>query len=298
MFSGPFKKVQRVLAFAARHLDQDLSLEKLAGQAGISSFHLQRMFASAVGETPKQITQRLRLEQAAVMLLTGRDSVLDIALGCGFQSHEVFSRAFRKTFKITPTAYRKRGIDNTQLKNHAALIKQVGPCVGLFHTNADANLKEHKMSYTIAKKQIEGQPVLVVRRRIRRDEIAKALAEMFGQVYTYAQRSGAALSGRPFARYPEWGLGMLTLEAGLPVAAAHAGEGDVKSDTLPGGCAAFTTHMGPYDQLVSAHAAIQQWIEAEHLTPQGAPWESYITDPVEHPDPKDWKTEVFWPLRS
>ena len=152
------------------------------------------------------------------------------------------------------------------------------------------------MTYSIAKKQIAPQPALVVRRRIKPDEIAKVLGGMFGQVFMYAQQSGAALAGRPFARYLEWGPGLCTLEAGLPVAANHPGEGDVKSDTLPGGFAAVTTHMGPYDQLTSAHAAIQQWIEAEGLKAQGAPWESYINDPAEHPDPKDWETEVYWPL--
>jgi AraC family transcriptional regulator len=285
-----------VLAFAIKHLDQNLSLETLASQAGLSSSHLQRVFASTTGETPKQLTVRLRLERAAVMLLTTRNTVLDVALACGFQSHEVFSRTFRRRFQMTPTAYRKRGVDKATLRDHAALVTQVGPCVGLFHISPNAVPKENNMTYSIAKKQLSPQPMLVVRRRIKRDEIAKVLGGMFGQVYMYAQRSGAAISGRPFARYPEWGPGMLTLEAGLPVAAAHPGEGDVKSDMLPGGFAAVTTHMGPYDQLTSAHAAVQQWIEAEGLTAQGAPWESYTNDPAEHPDPKDWKTEVFWPL--
>ena len=65
---------------------------------------------------------------------------------------------------------------------------------------------------------------------------------------------------------------------------------------LPGGFVATTTHSGSYDKLNEAHAAIQQWIQAEGLTPAGAPWESYTTDPADYPDPKDWKTEIFWPL--
>ena len=38
-------------------------------------------------------------------------------------------------------------------------------------------------------------------------------------------------------------------------------------------------------------------MESQGLASAGAPWESYITDPTEHPDPKDWKTEVCWPVR-
>ena len=77
---------------------------------------------------------------------------------------------------------------------------------------------------------------------------------------------------------------------------APVGEGDVVADMLPGGLVATTMHEGPYDRLTDAHAAIQQWVEEQGLKAAGAPWESYVTDPGECPDPKDWQTEVIWPL--
>lgn len=154
------------------------------------------------------------------------------------------------------------------------------------------------MAYSITKKEIAPQPVLMVRRRVKPSEVAATLAEVLGNVFLYAQRNGSALAGPPLTRYLEWGPGLWTIEAGFPVT-AHAGaasEGDVKAATLPGGFVAATTHTGSYDKLTDAHAAVQQWIEAEGLTAVGAPWESYVTDPADFPDPKDWKTEIFWPL--
>ncbi len=145
------------------------------------------------------------------------------------------------------------------------------------------------MTYSIVKKTLAPQPVLVRRRQIQPPEIAQALAEMFPQVFEEAQRNGIAQAGPPFARYLEMGRGMWTVEAGLPVAGASA-------DTLPGGPAAMTTHAGPYEKLPEAHAAVQQWMAAEGLAAGGPPWESYVTDPADYPDPKDWKTEVFIPL--
>ena len=154
------------------------------------------------------------------------------------------------------------------------------------------------MSYSIVKREISPQPVLVARRRVKPAELAQTLGVTFQRIVLHAQRSGLALAGPPITRYLEWGPGVWTIEAGLPVAAhaAAAGDDDVRADTLPGGFVATTTHAGAYDKLTEAHAAVQQWIAAEGLTSSGAPWESYITDPADYPDPKDWKTEIYWPL--
>jgi AraC family transcriptional regulator len=292
------RQVQPVLAFSAAHLDEDLSLEALAEQAGLSVFHLHRVFSAAAGETPKRFTLRLRLGRAAAMLLAGGDSMLDVALACGFESHAVFCRAFRRRFGMTPSTYRERGflerVGAVQARQHAALVDRVGRCIGLYHIREDGRSSRQEiprkdMTYSITRKKLTPQPVLVLRRQIQPSGIAQALAEMFQQVFEDAQRNGVALAGPPFARYLEMGRGLWTIEAGMPVAGPSA-------DTLPGGLAAMTTHAGPYDQLPEAHAAIQQWIAAEGLAAAGAPWESYVTDPADYPDPKDWKTEVYFPL--
>ena len=155
------------------------------------------------------------------------------------------------------------------------------------------------MAYSITKKQLAAQPVLQVTRRVTRPEIAKAIGEALPLVMAYAQRNGIAVVGPPFARYPEMGPAQLTLEIGMPVGAAPGTSDDeVKAATLPGGPAAATTHVGPYDKLPEAVQALGQWIQQQGLTPVGGPWESYITDPGQLPDPKDWKTEVFWPVDS
>lgn len=296
------KQIQPVAAYAAQHLDEDVSLDALAGLAQLSKFHLHRLFLAASGETPKQFTLRLRLARAAAMLLARRDSVLDIALACGFQSHEAFTRAFRRAFGTAPRTYRARGTAGraSAWSKHAELVNHIAPCIRFFHYQEQSRGQD-KMAYSMGKKEIAEQPVLVVRRRIKPSEVAAALGAALGQVFQYAQQNGIALAGQPFTRYIEWGPGIWTIEAGLPVTSMPgktSSKGDVRADVLPGGLAATTTHTGPYDKLNEAHAALQQWMEAEGLRSAGAPWEVYVTDPADHPDPENWKTDLFWPVEA
>jgi AraC family transcriptional regulator len=307
-----FKKMQPLLAYAAAHLDEDLSLAALAEKVGLSPFHLQRVFSSKVGETPKQLTLRLRLARAAVRLLVSDESVLNVALSCGFQSHEAFIRAFRRHFGTTPSIYRARGFSESvsavQAKHHDALVAQVSPCLGLYHISDSQDSRRADMTTAIAKKQISRQPVLVVQRRIKPADLAKTLGEILPHVVMHAQRVGLALAGQPFTRYLEWGPGLWTIEAGMPVVAlsqvprggtdaeTSARGIEIREGTLPGGFVATTTHVGPYQGLNEAHAAVQQWIEDQGFLARGAPWEVYVTDPADYPDPTDWKTDLFWPL--
>jgi AraC family transcriptional regulator len=296
-------QVQPVIAFAARNLALSLSLRTLAQKAGLSTFHLHRLFSAAAGETPKQFTLRLRLSLAAVLLLRSRQSILNVALSCGFESHESFCRAFRRRFGITPRAYRQRGfatpVTSVQASAHAALIGRISPCVGLYRIEKHSPERSH-MNYSIAKKELTPQPVLIVRRKVKRSEIAGTIAECLPLVFQYAQQKGIALAGPPLTRYVQSGPGLLTIEAGMPV--ASSAELDpitargVIAETLPGGPAAVTMHPGPYDSLSDAYAALEEWIDRQGLAPAGAPWEVYVTDPADYPNPADWKTEIFWPV--
>ena len=275
---------------------------------------MHRLFVAVAGETPKAYTLRLRLDSAAALLLASRDSIVKVALSCGFASPEAFSRAFRRAFHLSPREYRARGfaagVASSQAAAHVAAIRRIGPCVRLFHVHPDEPHLRNDMAYSIDKRQLEPQPVLLVRRRIKRSEIAATIGEVLGSIFQYAQQHGIALSGHPFTRYPDVGAGLMTIEPGMRIVGAGrqapatdgasqpgAETSAVVEDTLPGGTAAVTIHSGSYDTLSEAYAALESWIESNGLSKRGAPWESYITDPAQHPDPNDWRTEVCWPIQ-
>jgi len=300
----PFSRAQSAIALSAARLEDDVPLSALAERARLSPFHLHRVFSAAAGETPKQFGSRLRLNQAAALLLTGSRPVLAIALACGFHSHEVFIRAFRRRFGMTPSAYRARGfvtpVNAREAEAHRATVRRVAPCIRLFHNEPPATRSD--MSYDVVKKDLTVQPVLVVRKRVKRSDIAATIGAVLPSIFQYAQQRGLALAGHPFTRYVELGPGMVTMEPGMRItrgagSVSTASMEGVVEDMLPGGSVASTIHAGTYEGLPEAYAALEIWIDSQGLQPAGAPWEAYITDPAEHPDPKDWRTEVFWPVK-
>ncbi|MDI3287796.1 AraC family transcriptional regulator [Polyangium sp. 15x6] len=100
-------RLRRVEAFMREHLGEPLSLETLAQQAGVSRFHLLRLFKRANGETPFARLTRLRIEEAQCRLARGRQSVTEIALACGYQNPAHFASAFRRLVGVSPTSYRR-----------------------------------------------------------------------------------------------------------------------------------------------------------------------------------------------
>ena len=149
---------------------------------------------------------------------------------------------------------------------------------------------------SVTRQQYPGQAILLIRRSIARAQLQPMLAECFGKLYGHGAKAALPIAGWPVARYLSAGPGLWTVEAAMPLATAASGEGEIESGTLPVGPVALGIHAGPYEQLPETYAAIEKWMVANGVRAGGAPWESYVTDPAQHPDPADWKTEVYWPL--
>lgn len=105
--TNSFQEMIPLLIDVQQNLDQDLNLQSLASKYGYSPFHFQRMFSHAMGETPKQYVDRLRLEKAAYKLQITDEPIFDVCLSVGFKNHETFTRAFRRYFGTSPRDCRK-----------------------------------------------------------------------------------------------------------------------------------------------------------------------------------------------
>jgi AraC family transcriptional regulator len=98
----------RFLDVLAETLDVESSGAELASRLHLSRFHADRLIKAAAGEPPGALRRRILLERAAYQLVRSRENVLSVALSAGYSSHEAFTRAFKRAYGSSPSAWRRR----------------------------------------------------------------------------------------------------------------------------------------------------------------------------------------------
>ena len=93
-------------SITARYLELG-SLEAVATACEIDAPYLCRLFARFHDESPYQYIVRLRMQDAASLLLEGRSPVKDVARACGFPDPFHFSRVFKSIHRIPPSRFRE-----------------------------------------------------------------------------------------------------------------------------------------------------------------------------------------------
>ena len=98
--------LSRLREFIEESLDQDLCLEALAREAGVSMYVLPRAFQQHFGVTPHQYVLGRRLLRARALLSDTDLPIAEIALETGFSSQSHLATTFKRCIGVTPNAYR------------------------------------------------------------------------------------------------------------------------------------------------------------------------------------------------
>lgn len=89
------------------HYAEHIHLDELTIVAGLSKFHLVRLFATTLGTTPHRYQMLLRVLHAKTMLRHG-DPIGEVAFRVGFYDQSHFHRYFSLMVGMTPGQYQKR----------------------------------------------------------------------------------------------------------------------------------------------------------------------------------------------
>ncbi len=105
------KQYHRAVALAMHCADVNyyhpLALKSIAASCFVNEKYLGRIFKEQTGRTFHEYLNAVRLERAAQLLTVGDDSIIQVALSCGFNSPSYFNREFVKKYGVTPKKYRK-----------------------------------------------------------------------------------------------------------------------------------------------------------------------------------------------
>ena len=102
-------RLNNALQYIEANLEKKLDMEAVAAQACCSHFHFLRMFEVISGMTAGEYVRRRRLSQAALMLASGNERVIDVALRYGYDTPESFAKAFKRLFGVTPSEASRPG---------------------------------------------------------------------------------------------------------------------------------------------------------------------------------------------
>lgn len=90
-----------------------ITIDDIASHAGFSSDYFNRIFFAHTGFNIMEYVRFRRLKKAAHLLRITDNDILSIALDCGYETHESFSRAFKNQYGVSPSEYRKK-YENTE----------------------------------------------------------------------------------------------------------------------------------------------------------------------------------------
>lgn len=98
---------RRILSYIDAHLQDDLTLERLAAEVDLSPDHFGRAFRASLGTSPMRYIAQRRLHRAKTLLLDPSMSITDIAMALGFATPSHFTSNFHKATGTTPSQWRR-----------------------------------------------------------------------------------------------------------------------------------------------------------------------------------------------
>ena len=93
--------------FAYEHYKENISIDDISFNVGLSKYYFIRKFKDLIGVPPKQFILELRLRKASELLITSKTSLTQIAEKCGFMTTKNLYYSFLKFYGISPKEYQK-----------------------------------------------------------------------------------------------------------------------------------------------------------------------------------------------
>lgn len=285
---GYVARINRVADHIDANLASPLDLVTLAAVAHFSPWHFHRLFQAMTGETLADRVRRRRLEAAASRLLaTPPQAALAIALDVGFASPEVFTRAFKAHFGVTPSAWR-RGAWRGWVEAHRAQLRKIHQGLRKPDQELHEAFRDDADPWPLRHDDPNGAPSM--------DIEIKTLPDMTVAYMRHTGPYGSPGIGQLWGRFAAWGVARdlfapgrmvigisqdspditpadkLRYDACVQVDAGFRPDGEAGVQALPGGRHACARFEGDAAQIHDAWMAMfGRWLPGSGWQPDDRP---------------------------
>lgn len=303
-------RINKVLDYIDAHLGEDLSLDVLSQVANFSNYHFHRLFSAIMGEPLSKYIQRIRLEKAALILMSNaKHPIGQIASLCGFENQSSFSRAFQVHFGFSASELRKNKslLNSKNCKTDSKGCKDaLNPLA--YNEGVDNRIRQtvmpHVRPLSTEVKSMGVMPVAYIR----------VIGTFNGDVEVFQnalQRLVRWAEIRDLLQFPETKI--LSLYHDNPditddmkvrtslcitVPEYTRSEGEIGKMVIPGGRYAVHHFVIGADAFKSAWDFVWgQWLPGSGYQPDERPcFEVYLNNPSEHPEHRSM-VDIYVPVK-
>jgi effector-binding domain-containing protein len=152
------------------------------------------------------------------------------------------------------------------------------------------------MDYLITTHQVERQAIVSIRGQRPQDDLPAFINASFSVLFGRLRLLGVGPAGPPFVMYHAFGADGIDAEVSVPIATPITATGKVESRVLPAMTVARTLHIGPYEKLGAAYAALSGWIRDHECRIAGPVQERYLNGPGDRVASSEYRTEIEMPI--
>jgi len=284
--------VRQTMTEIERRLDDPPSFRELADRAYLSPYHFHRIFRAMVGESPKELVRRLRLERAAHRLRRTTSAIADIAVEAGYESQQAFAKAFQAEYGATPSAFRAQGGDCPRLPSACRVHYVDGGFTSFYLVNRGDTTMRVEVT------EAPDRRLAAVPHVGAYWQIGKAFVELTERADALGLRSRPdAYTVAVFYDDPDMVAEPdLRSVAGVMVP-PDADIGDLEETALPGGRFLRAEFIGDYVGLPEAWRAMYSTYipDGGYELRDGVCFEVYVTEHGQVP-PEEMRTDLYVPI--
>lgn len=294
------RRINVVIEYINNHLEEEISLDKLAGLSNFSSYHFHRITHAVLGEPIGAFITRMRVETAARLLRYSDMPIREIAYKVGYDVPSSLSKAFKSFYGISPNDYRNNKTYsimkpiqvNLDLKLEQRVETLKPMQVIYIHCQGEYKKVDYcgawkKLWNFVREQNLFTEDISDICKNSKKEEILQNICQKAGINHICIYHDDPKVTEADKQR----------TDVCLSINTKVEPKGEIGIKMIEGGKYAIFSYKGSYDKLSMVYDTIygKYIFEMKHQLASRPGFEVYLNDP-ECTKPEDLITEIYVPI--